>query len=279
MSSYIGDKRHMPKVSIIIPVYNSAPYIERCLQSVESQSLIDIEVLLIDNCGNDDIMTIAQSFIARQHREDIAYRIASTGTNTGPADARNLGLSLAKGEYVAFLDADDWVEPDMYEQLYLLAAPEADMACGNLIQDYEDGRTSRLLKNTHMPQGEISISGRKRLLMRFVSYFTTFIYRRQWLNENGICFPDTKSAEDSSFLTCCLLSAGSIKQVDKPLYHYMIHAGSLTTHKRWKGRDKRKAFSAVIDYAHRQGLMPAYRWQLYYIYVKKALVVPILEML
>ncbi len=268
----------MYRISIIIPVYNSAPYIEQCLASVSAQTLSDIEVILVDDHGTDESMSIARDFVSRSERKDISFLFAATETNSGPAAARNIGLTLAKGEYVAFLDADDWVEEDIYERLYSVANG-ADMACCNLSQDFEDGRSSRLLQNTHMPQGNISVRERKKLLMRFVSYFTTFIYRRRWLTEQGICFPDTKSAEDSSFLTCCLLSARQIEQVDKPLYHYMIHAGSLTTRKVWKGGDKRKALGAVLSYAHKQGLMTSYRWQLYYIYVKKALIVPILEMI
>lgn len=268
----------MYKVSIIIPVYNSAAYIERCLQSVWSQTLRDIEVLLIDNCGTDDSIAIAKAFISRQARKDISCRIAATPTNDGPAQARNLGLQLAQGEYVAFLDADDWVEKDMYEMLYTNAR-SADMSCGNIWQDFESGAPSRILTNPVMPQGELTKTLRRRLLKTFVSYFTTYIYRRAWLQENDIRFPATRSAEDSSFLTCCLLSANRIAQTDRPLYHYVMHAGSLTSRRVWKGADKRKAFGAVMSYARRQGLMRDYRWELYYIYVKKALLVPILEML
>ncbi|MBR4521301.1 MAG: hypothetical protein IKO63_07800, partial [Paludibacteraceae bacterium] len=92
-------------------------------------------------------------------------------------------------------------------------------------------------------------------------------------------FPATRSAEDSAFLTCCLLSANRISQTERPLYHYVIHKGSLTARRVWKGVDKRRAFGTVLDYARKQGVMSIYRWQLYYIYVKKALLVPILELL
>ena len=268
----------MPKVSIIIPVYNSAKYIRRCLLSVNSQTLTDMEVLLIDNCGIDDSIAIAEAFISQSKREDIAYRIFATPTNNGPAAARNLGLQLATGEYVAFLDADDWVEPDMYALLYT-KAKGADLSCGNLSQDFEDGRQPRILTNPRLPHTEITVPVRRWLLRSFVSYFTTYIYRRDWLMEHGIAFPETRSAEDSAFLTCCLLSANRIVQTEKPLYHYVIHTGSLTARRVWKGADKRRAFGAVLDYARKQGVMSIYRWQLYFIYVKKALLVPILELL
>lgn len=268
----------MYKISIIIPVYNSAAYIERCLQSVAAQTLRDIEVLLIDNCGTDGSMAIAKAFVGKSERKDISYRIAATPTNNGPAAARNLGLQLAEGEYVAFLDDDDWVEPEMYETLYN-NAQGADMSCCAIQQDFADGRASRVLGNPVFPKGEMRVGERKRLLTRFAAHFTAYIYRREMLASCGIKFPDARSAEDSSFLTCCLLSAKRVAQTEKPMYHYVIHAGSLTGRKVWKGQDKRRALKAMLDYAKRQGLMQTYRWQLCYIYVKKAWIVPIMEML
>lgn len=273
----------MAKISIIIPVYNASKYIERCLQSVEAQTLTGLEVLMIDNCGTDDSIAKAEAFVAQSKRADISWRVARTATNDGPSAARNLGLQLATGEYVAFLDADDWVEPDMYESLYKQSAvsgqQSADMSCGNLVQDFEDGRPSRELHNVVMPKGELTPAERKRLLTHFVSYFTTFIYRREWLIANAIIFPATRSAEDSSFLACCLLVANRIAQTDKPFYHYIIHAGSLTQRRVWKGRDKRRAFRMTLGFAKRQGLYRMYRWQLRFLYIKKALLVPIVEYL
>ena len=268
----------MPKVSIIIPVYNSAEYIRRCLLSVASQKLTDLEVILIDNCGTDDSMEMVERFIRHNRRQGITYRIAATATNNGPGQARNLGLQLATGEYIAFLDADDWIEPNMYELLYT-KANGADLCCGNLRQDYEDGRESVVLTNTYMPQGVLTISMRKQVLRSFVAYFTTYIYRREWLMDNGIVFPDSKSAEDSAFLTCCLLSAHRIEQTDTPLYHYVIHRGSLTARPEKKGADKRRSFRAVFAYAKRQGLYRMYRAQLWFIYFKKAVLVPTIEYL
>ena len=266
----------MAKVSIIIPVYNVSQYIERCLQSVEAQTMTELEVLLIDNCGTDDSIAKAEAFVVASKRRDISWRFAATATNSGPSGARNLGLQLATGEYVAFLDADDWIEPEMYESLYSKAAG-ADLSCCDLVQDFEDGRPSRVLRNIVMPQGELAVAERRWLLTHFVSYFTTFIYCREWLMANVIIFPATRSAEDSSFLACCLLAADRIAQTDELLYHYIIHAGSLTQRCVWKGRDKRRAFRMTLGFAKQQGLYRTYRWQLRFLYIKKALLVPIKE--
>lgn len=270
----------MIKLSVIVPVYNVSRYVERCLQSVDCQTLGDIEVLLVDDHGSDDSIAIAKRFAANSQRKDVVYRFAATPVNSGPGAARNIGMQLAKGEYIAFLDADDWVEKDMYEVLYTMAkAARADMSCCNASQDYEDGRKSNTLTHPAIAKGELTVKERKKLLSTYVAYLWTYIFRREWLTGNGITFPAAKSAEDSSFVACCLLSANRVAQTDKALYHYVMHEGSLTRRRVWKGADKRRAFGAMLDYAKRQGLMSEYRWQLYYIYLKKALLVPIIEML
>ena len=269
----------MIKVSVIVPVYNVASYILDCLNSIHAQSLTDEEIILVDDHGNDDSMVIARQFIQTHNLQD-SWHIIATPTNSGPAVARNMGIQAARGEYIAFLDADDWVEPEMYETLYQNARMyQADLSCCNLIQDFDDGTPSKVLRNPHLDSGEFTNAAKKFFLTTYVSYFTSFIYRREWLLANELLFAETKSAEDSSFLACCVLAAERIAQKDEPYYHYVIHSGSLTQRKVWKGREKRKAFSSVIDFARRKKLLRTYWLQLFYIYVKKALIVPVYEMI
>lgn len=270
----------MKNLSIIVPVYNVSNYIDRCLMSIQAQTLQDIEVILVDDHGQDNSILIAKEFSAKSKRKDIQYVFMQTLQNSGPAIARNIGIQTAQGQYIAFLDADDWVEPDMYETLYANARNyKADLSCCNLIQDFEDGRSSKVLKNPRVDNGEFSEEAKKRFITTFVSYFTSFIYRREWLLENDLLFAKTKSAEDSSFLACSILAAERITQKEDPYYHYVIHTGSLTQRKVWKGREKRKAFAAMISFAWRKKLLRTYWLQLFYIYAKKALVVPIFEMI
>lgn len=269
-----------PLLSIIIPVYNASQFIERCLQSVERQPLSGLEVILVDDHGSDDSIAKARHIAEQSPRKDISWHFASTPFNSGPSAARNIGLQMAIGEYVAFLDADDWVEPEMYESLYKNALKfQADLSCCNAVQDYEDGRQSRVLVNPAIENGAFTAPAKRHFLSTFVAYFWTFIYRREWLVEHGIKFPGTKSAEDSSFLACCVLMADRVARTDRPLYHYVMHSGSLTGRRIWKGRDKRRSFNELIRFAKSKGVYSAYRVQLLYIYMKKAILVPIIEML
>ena len=270
----------MVKLSVIIPVYNASAYIERCLLSVQQQTLTGLEVIIVDDHGQDDSLAVAQAFAANSPRKDIRYVFTQTPVNSGPSAARNIGVRSAQGEYVAFLDADDWVEPGMYAALYSCAQEQqADLSCCNAWQDFEDGNQSRVLRNPQLANGAFTVQSKKRFLTAYVAYFWTFIYRREWLLAWQLQFADAKSAEDSSFLACCVLAADRIAQTAQPYYHYVLHPSSLTRRKVWKGADKRKAFAEMFAFARRNGLLRTYWPQLAYVYLKKALLVPVIEML
>lgn len=105
-------------ISVIIPVYNVEPYIEKCLLSIINQTYTGgLEVILVDDCGHDDSIETAKLVIAQNTRSDITFRICRHEHNRGLSAARNTGLEAATGEFVAFVDSDDWLEPGMYEGL------------------------------------------------------------------------------------------------------------------------------------------------------------------
>ena len=107
----------MPRISIIIPVYNAASYIEDCLASLVAQTMDDIEVLLVDDHGSDDSMLRAQRYV-EAHPCKKLFRYLATPHNMGPGPARNVGIEEAKGEYLGFVDSDDVVSADFCERLY-----------------------------------------------------------------------------------------------------------------------------------------------------------------
>ncbi len=265
------------KISVIIPVYNVAPFLERCLDSIARQTLKELEVILVDDHGKDESMTIARKFIeARQVSS--SWHIVETPQNAGPGVARNVGMEHATGEYIAFCDADDWVEPTMYERLYVQAQKHhADLSSAAAILDYPDGST-RVMRNPEIGCGKVTYAQRRLILRHFVSNFTTMLFRREWLNEYAIRFPDSKSGEDSCFMGECYLTVARIAQIDAPLYHYVIHGDSISHGKHvWRGKAKRQAFGALINFAKSHGLWHDYRRELVWIYIKKALLTPIIE--
>ena len=124
--------RATPKVSVIIPVYNTAPYLRRCLDSVTGQTLPDIEIICVNDGSTDDSSDILQEYAAR----DARVKLIDFAENKGVSFARNAGIDAACGEYIGFVDSDDYPEYDFYEQLYAAAKMEkADVAKGNYRRD------------------------------------------------------------------------------------------------------------------------------------------------
>lgn len=270
----------MAKVSVIVPVYNVERYIERCLTSLYGQTMQDIqdiEVILVDDLGMDRSMDIVHHFIDC-HQLAGHWHIITATINQGPGAARNIGIRYATGEYIAFVDSDDWIEPDMLQALYTAARRyDADISSSAAILDYPDG-THRLMTNPHIGSGTISVQARKYLLRHFVSNFTTMLFRREWLVSNNLYFPEANSGEDSCFMAQCYLLARSIAQTDTPYYHYIIHPQSISHRKRvYRGREKRKAFGALLQFARERNMMGTYGCVLRYVYFKKAILSSILD--
>jgi len=237
----------MPELSVIIPVFNARNYLDRCIDSLLAQTTDDLELIFVDDHGSDGAMSIA---VRRASEYTGKKSILFTGTpsNGGPGAARNEGLKLASGRYVAFVDADDTVSADFCEKLLRKAEESgADMVCcdistGGVIHRNPD------------------ISDKGYFLRHFVSYFTTFIYRREMLSEYGITFPVTGSAEDTCFLTCCLLSSGRLAQIHEPLYQYIQHDGSMSRKKnRGRARQRIASFRQLVSFTRLHGF-----WELWY---------------
>lgn len=124
-----------PKVSVIVPMYNVEKYVAQCLESILSQTLFDIEVIAVDDGSPDSSGEIAESYARRDRRVRVIHQ-----ENAGLGPARNSGMDIARGEYVGFVDSDDWVHPDMFEGLYNAASQaHADIAAGGC-ETWTDGR-------------------------------------------------------------------------------------------------------------------------------------------
>ena len=168
----------MPKISVIVPVYNGEKYIDACMESLYKQSLKEIEVICIDDGSTDN--TLARLNVYRD--SDI---IIVSQKNAGAGVARNTGLSQAKGEYVAFLDVDDkYADNNTLELLYNKAKENDAVICGGSLASVE----SELSQND---KRVFKVEG----FMNFKEYqfdfgFTRFIYKREFLQTNNICFPN-----------------------------------------------------------------------------------------
>ena len=257
----------MTKLSVIIPLYNSAEFLPSLFENIRQQTLLpDIEFVFIDDHGRDDSAAVARSMAS-----GLNCVFGATEANSGPGAARNVGLGLAGGEYIAFLDSDDALDPDFCASLYAAVSEHgADMAYCHILAE-KGGRRS-IWRNPVAKSGEFAPS-RIAYLKRYKSFFTSYIYKREFILGNGISFPATHSAEDSCFLAEALLTAHRIACVDRPMYHYRLRGDSVSQKPdpgRWQQR--MASFDALLDFARDRGLYASYKEILDYIYIKKAAV-------
>jgi glycosyltransferase involved in cell wall biosynthesis len=220
-----------PKVSIIIPVYNASNFLERCLDSVLSQTLSDIEVICIDDCSSDNSFEILKDYVGKDSR----IKFFKNEQNIGQGLTRNKGLDIAQGEYVAFVDCDDWIEPDMYEVLYSKTKiKKYDLICCNLVYDFPDGSSDAPV----MPEEELItrdfliFEGIAPSIKLFSSNSPCDkIYRREHIEKLNLRFESERvfMYEDKFFNLTFLVSNPTFCFIPTPFYHYVIRFGSTMT--------------------------------------------------
>lgn len=128
-------------VSIIVPVYNSAEYLSRCVESILNQSYADLELLLVDDCSTDKSFEVMLEYA----KKDSRVKCFKTEKNSGPSVARNMGLDNAKGQWIAFVDSDDWIEEKFIQKLYEAAESfKADIAICGMLNQYRDHNVKEL---------------------------------------------------------------------------------------------------------------------------------------
>lgn len=125
------------KISVIVPVYNTGRYLERCLNSIMAQSFQEIEIIIINDCSTDDSLEIIKKYI----NDDKRAILINKEKNEGVSSARNTGIKIATGKYVQYIDGDDWVEKDFLKNMYEFAEKEnLDIVVSDYCEDYFDGR-------------------------------------------------------------------------------------------------------------------------------------------
>ena len=138
----------MPKISVIIPVYNVSAYIERCARSLFEQTLDDIEYIFINDCTPDNSMEILEEVLKDYPQRNLQTRIFKTPTNSRLAAVRRYGIKLATGEYIIHCDADDWVDTNLYEKMYNEAIQSnADVVICPIRDEYKDFGQDRPMRS------------------------------------------------------------------------------------------------------------------------------------
>lgn len=217
----------MPKVSVIIPVYNVEQYLSKCLESVINQTLQDIEIICINDGSTDNSLQILEEYAQKDSRI-----IVINQQNQGVAAARNKGLEIASGCYIGFVDPDDWVDSDFFEKLYEKSENETiDILKGNFDIVHTDGTTET---TKEQEQIEKELQQTNFPFNSFYSAWLSAIYKKDLIDNYKINFPDTLYLEDIAFLHKFLYVASSFGLVNNTFYHNFKRPDSLTTKKQDK---------------------------------------------
>ena len=223
----------MPKVSIIVPIYNVEKYLDRCMCSLLGQTMKDIEIIMVDDGSPDNCPKLCDEYAKKDSRVKVVHK-----KNGGLGDARNAGLNVAIGEYVAFVDSDDYTSAETYESLYTVAKDrDADVALGGFYVHKADGSVfSQSILDEEFTHDDITE------LMGNMIYCTSpiekkpwasmwlGIYRRELLEEYHCRFKSEREylSEDILFNATLIPLCQKIVYFPKAFYHYCYNGTSLT---------------------------------------------------
>ncbi len=205
------------KVSIVVPCYNVEKYIDRCLDSLIHQSLKSIEIICVDDKSTDTTL----GRLLEYAQQDSRIRVLQQAENSGAAVARNVGMQHAQGEYIGFVDADDYVDLDFYEKLYVTAIKtKASIVKANA--KITDVDLTKRFDDLQMQR--IRLYGK----WRFLYQWWTGLYLAEMIKNNHIQFPhNIISGQDIVFLTKCIFHANRVALCNDTFYHYLRHSDSL----------------------------------------------------
>lgn len=215
----------MPKVSIIIPIYNSSHTLVRCLDSIRNQSCSDFEVLLIDDGSTDNSADICRQYVNVDSRFHLSQQ-----ANAGPSAARNAGLEMATGEWISFVDSDDWVFPNIYDDAVSDTEATDLIVLGFRIEEL--GRKKDLIYDSSLTKGKDNIASRYNDLKVFL---WNKLFRRTIISSFSLRFPTgIKYGEDLIFLLDYLNHVEVVLWSNKIGYHYNLLSESAATHLSFK---------------------------------------------
>lgn len=238
------------KISIIVPVYNVEKYLERCVESLLLQSYKNIEIILVDDGSTDQCSKICESFVEKNSHIRVIHK-----ENGGLSSARLAGVQVAKGEYILFVDSDDYIAEDMVEKLYNAIVQEhAELAiCGYYTKDEEIKKASLL------PYKEKMITGRENILYNYIlplignipgeinipGFLCIRMLKKNLIREEYFVSERKYFMEDHVFDLYYAEKVERIAVVNEPLYFYCINRTSLSNCYR---REKWKMYVNLLDF-------------------------------
>lgn len=254
------------RLSVIVPVYNMAAEgkLNFCMDSLVNQTIDDYEIIAVDDASTDNSLEILRGY-ERTYPERV--KVITYPMNKRQGGAKNEGLKIASGEWIGFIDSDDWVTADYYEKLLARAKETGADLVGcdyNLVTEHTF-KVGRVIQNNTADQtGKLNQKKHKKLFMRPGSMVIK-IYRSSVIRENNLCFPEGIFYEDNCAGSVWSLYFNRFEKLDEPLYYYCQHESS-TVHDitEEKCRDRMRSAELLYEECRNRGFLEQYRPELEY---------------
>jgi len=246
------NKRKQPAVSVIVPIYNVEKYLRQCLDSIVAQTLVDLEIILINDGSKDGSLEIIREYAEKDKRIKVIDK-----PNEGYGKTMNRGIKAATGEYIGIVESDDWIEPDMYETLYGIAklhSVDVAKSCFYFYDNETGKETNPPLWGHELDAEQVFDPHQKPAVFYIMPSVWSAIYRRDFLNCYHIQFLETQGAsfQDTSFTFKIWAFSDSVYLTLKPLVHYRIG------HFSQSNKSKDKVFCVCDEFAEIERFMASY---------------------
>lgn len=252
----------MPNISVIIPAYNAQSYIDKCLTSLINQTYKDFDIIVVNDGSSDNTLKMLMKY-----EKSYSNIKVFSQKNKGQADARNLGIEQAEGKFICFVDIDDYIDLSMFEKMIELQKKnDADIVWCDA---YAIQGINKIKLSNHELKGENSItsyilnnSGPCRKLIR-----------TEIIKENRLFFPNYRSYEDIAIIPLYALYTSRISYLTEPLYHYVMHDGSVM-HQMKYNKNLEEIFSSMLHLYHgfkERNVLETYHDEIEFLFVEHLL--------
>lgn len=210
-------------ISVVVPIYNVEKYLHRCVDSIINQTYKNLEIILVDDGSLDSCPKICDDYSKKDNRIKVIHK-----KNGGLSDARNAGMKIAKGEYISFVDSDDWIEHEMMERLYeVMVETNGDIASCGVRMVWDDNTPSKMLTKSN---GKFVLDSCEKAMDSLISAeIIQTVWNKLYKTEivKKILFPYGKINEDEFWTWQVVAASNKVVSIDIPLYNYFQRAGSI----------------------------------------------------
>ncbi len=254
------------KLSIIVPVYNMAAdgKLEYCLDSLVKQTINDYEIIAVDDCSTDNSLAILKEY---ENRFPEKFRAIHSEVNKRQGGAKNIGMKLAKGEWIGFIDSDDWITPDMYERLIGKAEETgADVVgCDYCLTHEHSMKVGQIVHNNKPEQSGILDAEKRRSLILDGGSLVVKIFKRSMILTYELWFPEYIFYEDNALGNSYLVLAKRFEYIQEPMYYYYQHdTSTVHTISPKRCEDRMEAGRLMLEEARKHNYMEDFKPELEY---------------